>query len=299
MSNCKTFYYSGLSDCKALFKDVAGAVIMDKGQTLSNPAELATYKAIIAGTSSQTGIYLSFLSSSYQNNTAEPERNTNALGVSRKVSDPLPMLIGFVERSYCDYKTLYDIDHQDKEIVLLLKSGVAWHTKNSSDVKTGFRSGISIRKNAPSADNSVENFPVYMDFQYVDDLNNAEITSLNFSIKELDDAVPVGLNMSLVTAYAAGDVVVQINKRCTLTPFADITDQTSFEILEPASGSTDLDIDVTAAALTSASIGRYTLTIQRNASSTPADLTSGVWIRAVEDDGSNLTYVSQPFFVKV
>lgn len=296
--NCEPFYYSGLSDCEALFKDVVGAMIMDKGQTLSDAAAKATYTAIFAGTASQTGMYLP-IGRSYQNNTAEPERNTSVVGFTEKVSDPLPMLVGFLDKSYCDYKTLYAIDNHDKDVVLFLKSGKVWHSVNSAGSKIGFRAKISIRKNAPGADNSVENFPIYMDFKYIEDLDNAEVTTLNFSVKELVDAVPVGLNMSLVTAYAAGDVVVNINKRCTLTPFADITDQTSFEVLFTESGSTDLDIDVTAADLTSASVGRYTLTIQRNASSTPADLTKGVWIRAVEDDGSNLTYVSQPFFVKV
>lgn len=296
--NCEPFYYSGLSDCEMLFKDVIGAMIMDKGQTLSDAAAKATYTAIFAGTASQTGMYVP-IGRGYQNNTAEPERTTTQVGFTEKVSDPLPMLVGFLDRSYCDYRTLYGIDNQDKDVVLFLKSGKVWHSKNSAGSKIGFRAKISVRKNAPSADNSVENFPIYMDFKYIEDLDNAEITTLNFSVKELNDAVPVGLNMSLVTAYTAGDVVVDITKRCTLTPFADITDAASFEVLYTESGSTDLDIDVTSAPLTSAEIGRYTLTIQRNASSTPADLTKGVWIRAVEDDGTNLTYVSQPFLVKV
>lgn len=295
---CTPFYYSGLSDCEILFKDVIGAMVMDKGQTLSDAAALATYTAIIAGTSSQTGMYLP-IGRSYQNNTAEPERNTSVVGFTEKVSDPLPMLVGFLDRTYCDYKTLYDIDNQDKDVVLFLKNGKVWHSKNSDGSKIGFRAKISIRKNAPGADNSVELFPIYMDFKYIEDMDNAEVTTLNFSVKELNDSIPVGLNISLVTAYTSGDVVVSINKRCSLTPFADITDETSFEVLYTESGSTDLDIDVTAASTTSASVGRYTLTIQKDSSSTPANLTKGVWIRAVEDDGSNLTYVSDPFFVKV
>ncbi|WP_372934100.1 hypothetical protein [Mariniphaga sediminis] len=295
---CEPFYYSGLSDCEMLFKDVIGAMIMDKGTTLSDAAALATYTAIYAGMASQTGMYLP-IGRGYQNNTAEPERTTTQVGFTEKVNDPLPMLVGFLDRSYCDYKTLYAIDNHDKDVVLFLKNGKVWHSKNSAGAKIGLRAKISIRKNAPAADNSLENFPIYMDFKYIEDMDNAEVTTLNFSVKELNDAIPVGLNIDLVTAYAAGDVVVNINKRCTLTPFADITDQTSFEVLFTESGSTDLDIDVTAVDKTSAAVGRYTLTVQRNASSVPADLTSGVWIRAVEDDGSNLTYVSAPFLVKV
>lgn len=296
--NCEPFYYSGLSDCEMLFKDVVGAMIMDKGTTLSDAAAKATYTAIFAGTASQTGMYVP-IGRGYQNNTAEPERNTSVVGFTEKVSDPLPMLIGFLDKSYCDYKTLYGLDGKDKDVILFLKNGKVWHSKNSAGSKIGFRAKISIRKNAPGADNSVENFPIYMDFKYIEDLDNAEITTLNFSVKELNDAVPVGLAMKVNSAYAAGVVTVDINKRCSLTPFADITDQTSFEVLYTVNGSTDLDIDVTACDKTSAAIGRYILTIKKDATGIPANLTAGVWIRAVENDGSNLTYVSDPVLISV
>jgi hypothetical protein len=297
--NCEPFYYSGLSDCNELFKDVIGIGIYDKATAISAPQTLATHTAIIAGIASQTGMFVPLTNGSYQNNTAEPDRNTNQLGISRKVSDPLPMLVGFIDRSYCDYQTLNGIDGKEKDVILFLKSGKVWHSKNSSGGYIGFRANISKRHNAPLADNSVEGMPIYIDFEYLEDLKNGMITTLNFSVKELVDAIPVGLNMKVSTAYSAGDVIVDINKRCSLTPFADITDETSFEVLYTETGSTDLDIDVTAVVKTSAAIGRYTLTIKKDASTTPANITSGVWIRAVENDGSVLTYVSQPVFIDV
>jgi hypothetical protein len=298
MDNCEKFYYSGLSDCDALFKDVMGALIMDKGQTLSAAEALATYEAIVAGTPAQTGIYVP-IARGYQNNTSEPERATSVVGYTEKTSDPLPMLVGFLEKSYCDYKTLYGLDGKDKDVVLFLKSGKVWHTQNSSGDDIGFRAKMSIWKNAPIAENALENFPIYMDFKYIEDMDNALITSLAFSIKELDDLVPVGLNAKVITAYAAGDVTIDLFKRCSVTPFTGITDQTSFEVLKTESGSTDLDIDVTAVDKTSAEIGRYILTIKKDSTGVPADLTKGVWIRAIEDDGSKTTYVSQPLFIKV
>jgi hypothetical protein len=294
---CEPFYYSGLSDCDMLFKDVVGALILDKAQVLSDAAALATYTPIIAGASS-TGMYLP-LQRGYQNNTAEPERNTSVVGFTEKTSDPLPMLLGFIKASYCDYKTLYGIDGKEKDVVLFLKNGKVWHSKNSSGAKIGFRAKVSIRKNAPGADNSVENFPIYMDFMYIEDLDNAELTTLAFSVKELNDSIPVGLSMRVSTPYAAGVVVVDINKRCSLTPFTGITAETSFDVLYTEAGSTDLDIDVTAAALTSAAIGRYSLTIKKDAGSTPANLTKGVWIRAKEVSETVVTYISDPVFIKV
>lgn len=295
---CEPFYYSGLSDCDMLFKDVVGMEIVDKGTTFSGISAKATHTAIIAGTASQTGMYLP-IQRGYQNNTAEPERNSSQVGRTEKTSDPLPMLVGFLDKSYCDYKTLYDLDGKEKDVILYLKSGKVWHTSNSDLDDIGFRAKLSIRKNAPGADNSVENFPIYVDFQYIEDLDNAKLTTLAFSVKELVDSMPVGLAMTVTTAYASGVVTVDITKRCSIAPFASITDETSFEVLYTVAGSTDLDIDVTAVDKTSAAVGRYILTIQKDASGTPANLTAGVTIRAVEEDGSLLTYVSAPTLIKV
>ena len=296
--SCEPYYYSGLSDCDALFKDVIGVCVLNKKQTLSSPEALATYTAIFAGTSAQTGIYLP-ISRGYQNNTAEPELTTSQVGFTEKTSDPLPALVGFLNKSYCDYKTLWGLDNAEKDLVFVLKNGYIWHTRNSENAVGGFRAKLNTRRNAPSADNSQEAFPIYMNFKYIDDFDEAGVTKLSFTIKEFEDVVPVGLGMKLVTAYTAGDITVDIMLRCTTSPFADITDETSFEILYTEPGSTDLDIDVTAVDKTSAAIGRYILTVKKDASTTPADLTKGVWIRAIEDDGTKVTYVSAPFFVKV
>lgn len=295
--NCEPFYYSGLSDCDALFKDVVAAMIIDKGATLSAPAALATYTGIFA-VDNPAGMFAP-ISRGYQNNTAEPERNTSAVGFTEKTSDPLPMLVGFLNKSYCDYKTLYGLDGKEKDVVLFLKNGKVWHSVNSAGAAIGFRAKISIRKNAPGADNSVENFPIYMDFMYMEDLDNAKLTTLAFSVKELNDAVPVGLNMAVTTAYATGTVTVDINKRCSLTPYAGIATADDFDVLYTESGSPDLDIDVTAVDITSAAIGRYILTIKKNAGSTPANLTKGVWIRAKKLNATVLTYISDPIFIKV
>ena len=295
--NCEPFYYSGLSDCDALFKDVVGVLIVDKGATLSAPAAKATYTGIFA-VDSPTGMFAP-ISRGYQNNTAEPERNTSAVGFTEKTSDPLPMLVGFLNKSYCDYKTLYGLDGKEKDVVLFLKNGKVWHSVNSAGAAIGFRAKISIRKNAPGADNSVENFPIYMDFMYIEDLDNAKLTTLAFSVKELNDAVPVGLNIAVTTAYSSGTVTVDINKRCSLTPYAGIATAADFDVLYTESGSPDLDIDVTAVNVTSAAIGRYILTIKKDATGTPANLTKGVWIRAKKLAATVLTYISDPIFIKV
>jgi hypothetical protein len=298
---CEPFYYSGLSDCNELFKDVVGMLILEKKTTLSAPTAKATYASIVALASGVTGMFLP-IGRGYQNNTAEPELATSQVGLVEKVSDPLPQLIGFLDRSYCDYKTLWALDGKSMDVILFMKNGKIWHSQDSAGNVVGFRAKLFTRKNAPAADNSLENFPIYVNFQYLDDLDRAGLTTLAFGIKELDDLIPVGLEIKQVVSYASGDITVDIVKRGSGLPFADITDATSFNILRTVDGSTDLDIDVTAVDVTSAANGRYVLTIQKDASGTPADITAGVYIQAVESDGGSpdlITYVSAPFLVVV
>lgn len=300
--NCEPFYYSGLSDCDMLFKDVIGVMVFDKNQALSAPAELATYEAIFANITAITGVYLP-INRGYQNNTAEPTLNTSQVGFTEKVNDPMPQLVGFLTKSYCDYKTLWGLDGRDMDVVLVLKNGKIWHTVNTSGYNVGFRARINIRKNAPGADDSVENYPIYINFLYVDDLDEAKITTLNFSIKEFETVTPVGLSISQVVAYASGvgdgTITVDVTKRCTRTPFTSVTAAANFKILGTEPGSTDLDVSVTTLDKTSAAIGRYILTVKKDSSGTPANLTKGVYIQLIEDNSTKVTYLSDPFFIKV
>ena len=58
--------------------------------------------------------------------------------------------------------------------------------------------------------------------------------------------------------------------------------------------STDLDVEVTAVDAATAAQGVYVLTIQKDVSTTAADLTGDVIIRGIDDDTTNYTYITQP-----
>ena len=109
MSECTPVYYSGLGDCQKLFERIVGFIKLDKKTTISNEKLIATWTAIMAGASSQTGIYIP-ISNGYQNNTAEPTLDTTNLGNVRKTDDPNVQLIGMFSGSYCDYKTFFPAD---------------------------------------------------------------------------------------------------------------------------------------------------------------------------------------------
>jgi len=294
---CTPFYKSGLSDCDEIAKRAKAWLILDKGQTFTDTQmkAVATWSAIIAGTASQTGMYLP-CTRGYQNNTPEPTRTTSNLGYVEKTFDPPIQLVSMLKASYCDYRTLYDADQKDFDAIAVLEDGKLWHSKNATGANIGFRVNFTVRKNAALTDNNAEALPIYLDFNYMEQVDNAYITTPEFTAIDLDNAVPVGLNISVVTAYAAGDVVIKATKRCSTEPYNDLDATTNFAVLSTV---TDLDVAVTAVDSTSKSLGIYTLTIKKDASGTPANLTDDVVIRAINDDGSNLTHVSQPLNITV
>lgn len=295
--DCTPFYKSGLGDCDTIARRAKAWIILDKGQSFTETEvkTLATWSAIIAGQSSQTGMFLP-VQRGYQNNTPEPERNTSNLGYTEKTNDPPIQLVGMLKASYCDYRTLYDADHKDFDVIAILEGGKLWMTQNSSGAFVGFRSNFTIRKNAALTDNNAEAFPIYLDFVHMDQLDKAFIITPSFQFVDLENAIPVGLNAGVTVAYAAGDVTVKVTKRCSIEGYSGLTAVTNWEVL---SASADLDVDVTAVDATSASLGQYVLTIQKDASTTPATLTDNVVIRGVNDDGTNLTYVTQPLEIVV
>ena len=287
--NCEPIYFSGLGDCDALFRRIVGFLVLKKKTAISDETLLATWQAIIAGTSSQTGIYIP-INRGYQNNTAEPERNTSNVGYTEKTDDPPVALVGFPKVSYCDYKTMYAWDGQDVDFVAVLDNGQLWLTKSTAGASIGFRANFTIRKNAPSADNPGEGTPIYIDFLYKEQMDNGFVSTPSFTIQELRDVVPVGLNMSLVTAWATNTVTIKLTERCAPdVPYVyTAADVANFPIL---SAKTDANPTISAVDDTNKAQGIYILTT--------LNVTDDIKIRAVDDDGSNLTYVSQPFDVVI
>ena len=198
------------------------------------------------------------------------------------------MLGGFADASFCDYKSLWDADNKDFDFVGVDEDGNFWVFKNSDGAYGGFSSTFSIRKNAPSADNIAESYPVYVDFKYTSELDNGVIIDTEFAIKELVNAIPVGLTGSVATAWSTDTVTVKVLKRCQTSPYAGLTATTNWEVL---SAKADLSVSVSVVDAANAALGVYVLTI--------AGLTDDVVIRGVNDDGTYLTYVTQPITIPV
>jgi len=185
---------------------------------------------------------------------------------------------------------MYDLDGQDVEFVGVLDNGQLWLTKDSEGNDVGFRSNFTIRKNGPMADNPAEGTPVYIDFLYKDQMDNGYVSTPSFTVLELRDTVPVGLAMTVTTPWAATNVTVKITKRCSNEPYEfTAADPANFPIL---SAKADAAPTITDVDDTNKAQGIYILT-------TGVGVTDDIVIRAIDDDGSNRTHVSQPLTIVI
>lgn len=300
--SCSTVYYPGLGACKSFRERVAGVVLTNKGTSLNkiSAKELSAWLGVLAAPAGITGIYVPF-DRGYQNNSPEPEMTQSNLGYSEKTADFPPVIKGFGNISYADYKALFSADNADFDVYLVLKDGTIEGAELSSDALKfkGYRGRVFVRFNAPSADNLQESYPFDIVFQDVNEWKSRSVQIFpDFTPTEILDSVPAGLDVVVKTAYAAGgDVTVKVTKRNqSAAPYAGLTLVTNWEILV---ADADLDVAVTAVDATNAALGEYILTIQGAASSVPADLTADVTIRAIHDDATNVDYISAPLKINV
>ena len=221
MSICKTPFYSGLADCKALWKRVVGVAIMDKGTTFTRATFIApgTWHTAIASATlaTRTTTVLPFLN--YENTSDEPGIQTSNLGIKRKDLDPAPSMQGWLDISPCDYKTLFRLEGISFEIVLFLQGGLQFGTISSLGVIKGLRGTVSLRRGLPPSDNAMTSYPVDIFFDLVQEFEDFYVDQPDYSFNTLLDYVPAGLNLSVTTAIiqATGVIVVQVNTRCTST----------------------------------------------------------------------------------
>ena len=297
---CSTFYPSGLGACKAFREKVIGTLIVEKGNAMSvaNSKLLASWTTLFADkTAGVKAIYVPF-TRGYQNNTAEPTITASNLGYSEKTFDSPPLIKGMGTMSYADYKTFFGADTKEFDFFLVLRDGSLEGTLTSTGTIKGYRGTMFVTYNAP-IDNVQEAFPFTISFQDITEWKEASTTVIpQFSVTDLLDEIPVGLNVEVTTAYAVGgDVTVKVTKRNeSKSPYAGLTTTAKWEVLFV---SADLDVDVTAVDATSAAQGIYILTIQKDSSSSAADLTDDVIIRGEDDDSTNYTYLTQPVTIIV
>jgi hypothetical protein len=230
---------------------------------------------------------------------------TSNLGRTEKTNENPPKFSAYCDLNYEDYKALFGLDGKPLEITLWRRDKKGECTKTSAGLAKGYRGRIYLFENVPAigADKQKQ-CRIDVIFEDVSEwkLNSMTIEPDDFTITEILTGLnPMGVNIEVVTAYTGGAgtgiVVVKATKRGM--PSSPVTNMTTTAEWDVLSAKADLDVDVTTVGATSAATGVYSLTIKKDASGTPANLTDDVKIRARKAADSFCTYISQPLDIVV
>jgi hypothetical protein len=287
-----TFKFSGNGASKAFLQDVKGLIIVEKNttQAVSLAKTLAGWQAIInpATTAAIKGTYID-LARGFEPKTTAPEMTTSNTGFKEKTKDFAPEFVAYGHISYEDYKNWFSADGNEFDFIPVLNDGKLLTPLTSAGLQIGFCGRLFMAYDLPKPGGAekqkAHEFTVIFDDG--EQIKNAVVLSTDFTRKELEAIVPVGLTIEVLTAYenSGGTVVLKATKRASGLPYAGLTAYSQWEVV---SLSTDTAGAATAITATSASLGIYTLTFLNSS----AKLTGDFEIQAVKIDSSHVTYLS-------
>ena len=291
---CSDPYFAGLADCQKLMQKVIGIALTEKGTTFTKATFIAeaTWNANIASVTTATRNTTVLPFTNYERTTSDATVNETNLGFKDKDTDPAPSMVGWLDISYCDYKTLFSLEGTAFDVVLFLQDNTQFASQKSDLTIKGFRAKINVRKDLPPSDNSQSSYPVEINFRSAREFENGYIDIPDHTFDDVLDMVPVGLSLSVTTALNAttGVAVVQVNKRCTDTGQAGLV-LADWEVLA-SNGTPTVGVTV----MVDDTQGQYTLTINEGVGGTPGALEAGEWaiIQCSDEDAgpTYLTYLS-------
>lgn len=289
--SCKTAYFGGFGDCKALLEKAKGIILQEKGNTWTDATILAsgTWQTQIADDASATRTAIPFSLHSLQNTTDDPTINTAPLGGKYKDGDPIPSAMAQLKIGIDDYMWLHDHDGKEYEVFIVFQGDEFWATRTASGALKGFRCSIATVPGLPPED-KFNSYRLHIFFDDVDEFKNIVVVEPDtWRFSDLINYVPVGLKFRVTTAYSGGTVTVYCEKAGSHEPMTGLDQTGDWEIL--ASNATPT---VAVTVVSEGGMGYYTLTIKKDSGGTPANLaaTDYVDIQAHDDDGTNLTYLS-------
>ena len=254
--------------------------------------DLATWRVLIAGVAGMKALPIS-IKRGYENTTEDIVIEKSNLGKGEVTDNPVPSMIGYVDGSKCDYKTLQALNGQQFDFVLHLKGGGQAGTRNNLLATSGLRGTLFTRTNLPLAEDRQKSYPVYIMFDEIGDFENMVVAYPGYTFRQLTDYRPIGLSMVYETIYTASVAVVQINLRSDGS-FLEGLLAADFEVI--ATNAPDCAV----LSLTDDLTGQYSLTVQRLSSTVPATLASGewAWIQATDDDAVYNTHASNLILIK-
>ena len=301
MANCNTYYFQGVADCKALRESLSHALFMNKRATIAadKGAALADYAAIVAPKEANpTGVLIKF--KSYEVTTDEAEMSTTSLGVTEQIRMNPPKIRAYADMNYLDYINFFNANGKEFEVVLFDEQGNTLRTETTAGLKKGARAKVFVKIDVPKIGADLQNecqfdivFSNREEWQYG---RFAQDTTA-FTVPELEDLNPVGINIVATSAYLGGAGAGTINIKATYRgepsrPYTGLTAAGNYQLLQAFA---DLGVTIAVTA-TGAALGDYMLTIKNG---TPANIVGDVIIQAFEDDANNRIAISNPLRIKV
>lgn len=288
MNNCGSIVASGLGNCKAYLKRFKAGVVSTRGTTFT-AAELATttkLKTLLSADAGITALYLPF--KNYTRNTDAPDIQTSPLGLKDVYDDRIPSGLAHLDIGFSDYKTLWGMNNTLVDLILITNDGKLAMTPTGSGGFKGFRCKVYSEKDFSNFDNYQESAPLHIFFTDVAEFENMVVMDMNFPASDIEDLVPVGLDIVQTSAVTSGDCTVKVTLRGSGTGKAGLTD---WDIL-------DSNVDTPSVTAVDDGGGVYTLTSQKGSS--PADIADGDWITVQGKvvAATFVTYITPPIKIK-
>ena len=284
-NNCGTLLATGLGSCNSRIQNIAGLLVSTKGTTYTS-AELATIAKTKTYLAADTGAVSIFIPlSGFSVTTDEPAVVTSSLGTKDIFDNQVPSAMAYMDRSFHDYRHLWDSSNSIVDVELITKDGYRVMTTTTSGTYKGFRAKIYTAPGLPKTDNPQEAHPIWLFFTDVAEFQRMQVLSMPFTRTDIEDVVPIGLDVRATSAYSSGDITVLATNRGSDVGKAGLTD---WAVISSKASDVSVTVDVDNGS------GSYTLTIKKDASGTPANLAAGdiTYIQGSKSATGYFTYLT-------
>lgn len=286
-----TLKYSGNGLNKQFLPDIKGMILLNPGTTTT----LALVKTIAgigahinpATSAAIVGTYIN-LARGLEDKSTAPEFTTANTGFKEKTKDFPCEYTGYGLMSWEDYRTWFEADAKEYDVMLMLDNGDLMHAFDSAGLVVGFSSRIFMTFGLPKpgGDGKQKACPFDVMFDDVTQVKAYQITHTAYTRRDVEELVPVGINIEITSAYNAGAVTIKATHRVSGTPFALFPLTANWKVVLTTTDNTAVIAIVSA---DGAALGIYTLTVYVTGT-TP--MTGDFEIQAELITASHVTYLS-------
>lgn len=291
-----TLKYAGNGTSKVFLPDVKGMIVLDPGTTttVALAKTLAGWVTHIAPAlcADIKGTYIN-LARGLEDKSTAPEFTTANTGFKEKTKDFPSEFTGYAFMSWEDYRTWFDADMKEYAFILVLADGSLMCPLDSAGLVIGFegRMFVTYGLPKPGGDGKQKACPFDIIFDDVEQLKAYQIIRTAFTRRELEESVPVGINIEVLTAYNAGTLVLKATHRVSGLPYAGFLSTALWHVVATTTDATSVIAFVSVTAL-----GVTTVTVYVTGT-TP--MTGDFEIQAEAPGSGAVTYLSNVLNIPV